>query len=271
MAPVLTSPAVATTQTGRKPAARSMPICEAKARTFIWNVSVTGTRHDRIAADAEHRRGLADRHVRHRRGVDPRLPRKGADAALVQIDVRARPQCDGESGEVGQRAAAQEHAHAIGSKPDQLFQPLDHLMLDRRRSRRRSPGGDVLVHRRGQQIAHHAGEARGRLHVAEHPRMAVVAAEVSDALDLRHHLRNVLRVEWQRARETRGEILRACGGIDGQGRLGAEVIQGPVHASRPSASRSAGGKSIEAVRAGRSDGAKRLCSVLLNKSPSSRQ
>ena len=49
------------------------------------------------------------------------LPGSAADAVLIEIDVGARPQRDGEAGEVGHRAAAQQHADAIGSKPTISF------------------------------------------------------------------------------------------------------------------------------------------------------
>ena len=73
----------------------------------------TGTVTIASLPDSEHRRGLGDRHVRHRGRVDARLAGQRGDAVLVQIDVGAGAKRDGQAGEVRERAAAQQHADAL--------------------------------------------------------------------------------------------------------------------------------------------------------------
>ena len=220
IAPVLTSPAVATTHTGWKPAARSdcdLPPqrvwrpCAASASTGMRTIASLPM----PSIDAALASTCASSRT-CRCAACPAVPPRRADSDRRRCWREAR-RPGRRSSRTSRRSAARRSPS--GSKPTIVFsQSITWCSMVVAAGADRHEVTFWLI-AEASRSRDRAGEAAGRLHVAEHPRMAVVAAVAGDLVEVGHHVGDVLRIGRQRAGEAGRQLARADRRIDGQRRL----------------------------------------------------
>ena len=142
---------------------------------------------------------------------DVQRPPHGRVCLVGEVDGRARAlasgallQRDGERGEVGQRAAAEEQPRGGRGQPAQLAQPVQHHQLDHRRARRRAPGAGKDAEAGRQRVGQHADRVARPRHVGEEARVIDAQAR-SEHVAQRglEHLVRIASVLGQRLAQTR--------------------------------------------------------------------
>ena len=140
-APVEVVPAVAATQNGTRPAARSASTAAPTARGRQPEVGVRLDHAELLAREAEHAQRARHRRVPLVGHVGDRLGRR----TLAEVRGPRRRQRH----QARDRPAAHEHALGAGGQPAPLAQPVEHDQLDGRRARaaRPRPGEHVEARR----------------------------------------------------------------------------------------------------------------------------
>jgi hypothetical protein len=127
--------------------------------------------HQRALAESQHVQRPLDREVRLLRGVDAQEPRGGPQPARPRAVPQRAVARHLHGDQVGDAAAAGQHAEGVRTEPDQVVQPADQAQLDLRGGGGGLPGVERLVEERRRQLRQRRERQRGGAEQPEHARM----------------------------------------------------------------------------------------------------